>query len=145
MKRVTIMRGIPGSGKSTLARDIDPKALIVSADHYHMVDGVYQFKKENASAAHNDCLKKFITATLTPEVQHIIVDNTNVKVFEIAPYYRLAETMGFEVQIIWILCPPVVGVERTKHGVPLETIAAMANGFEPLPPWWNLKILTWRG
>lgn len=141
MKRVTIMRGIPGSGKSTYAKQTG--GYVVSADRYHIINGVYIFKKENAAAAHNYCLRQFL-GLLEDGCEHIVVDNTNVKVFEIAPYYRLAEALGFEVEIVYILCPPDVGVQRTEHAVPIETVTAMANGFEPLPPWWKQTILTWR-
>lgn len=141
MKRVTIMRGIPGSGKTTWVRRNRPGAYVCSADDFHRnEDGVYEFKRENAGPAHNNCLWKFTYAIVVRELYDIVVDNTNVKVFEIAPYYRIAEAFGYEVEVRCILCDPVRGTARTVHAVPLETVMAMANGFEPLPAWWKTSV-----
>ncbi len=141
MPQVTIMRGIPGCGKSTYAKNI-PDAIVVSADDFHIVDGVYVYKQENAANVHNQCLDYYVrTLVMLPRARQVVVDNTNVKLFEIAPYYRLAEAMGFSVEIVQFLCDPQLGFDRTIHKVPMSTISAMARGFEPLPPWWNVRYV----
>lgn len=144
MRRVIIMRGIPGAGKSTWIENRKSQAEVtvtVSADYFHIerIDGVpvYNFKPENLEKAHNWCLGQYLDR-LEAGCEEIIVDNTNSRVFEIAPYYRLAEVYGYEVSIVWVHCDPAVAWARCAHGAPMDKIKAMANSFEALPPWWNL-------
>lgn len=141
MKKVTIMRGIPGSGKSTWMQ-MNLFGHVVSADYYftNPVTGEYHFNPEQLPNAHNACLKDFIDH-LQRERDHIIVDNTNVRTFEIAPYYRLAEVFGYEVEIVWLVCDPAVAVARGVHGVPENLVRTMSVSFEPLPAWWNVRIV----
>jgi predicted kinase len=140
--RVVIMRGIPGAGKSTWVRDNMPGALIASADHYYTgPDGVYRFDPNKIRDAHNYCLREFLTHLMLGGPQDLVVDNTNVKVFEVAPYYRLAEAFGREVEVVWVDCTADVAAARTVHGVPLETVLRMAWSFEPLPPWWKVTLV----
>lgn len=143
MLRCTIMRGIPGAGKSTWVAENRPNALVCSADHYHYnANRVYEFKPENIATAHNRCLMKFANAIeggFGGGGMDIVVDNTNVRVWEIAPYYRLAEAFGYNVEIVHIHAEPTVAAQRTIHGVPPERVVEMARSFEPVPARWNQR------
>lgn len=142
MRRVTIMRGIPGSGKSSWVKRFRPDAFVCSADLFH-TDGLgnYHFDATKAKDAHNWCLEQFVKS-LGREVNDVVVDNTNTKVFELAPYYRLAEVFGYEVQIVWLVVGADIAILRGIHNVPEATVKAMAVGVEPLPAWWDVLILT---
>lgn len=140
MKKVTIMRGIPGSGKSTWARN-NVVGRFVSADDYFIDNnGVYVFNKDHLAAAHDLCLRNFVYL-LDNETPSLVVDNTNVRAFEIAPYYRLAEAFGYHVEIIWLICDPVIAANRCIHGVPIDLVKSMSLSFDPLPSWWNVRII----
>jgi predicted kinase len=153
--KVTILRGLPGSGKSTLAREIkavEPYAVVVSANDYFLVDGEYRFDASKLPDAHNDCLRKYLVALemcrrqLTiggrMEVTTLLVDNTNLSAWEIAPYYRLAEVFGFEVSILTVHCSWEVAKARRIHPVPEQTFLGMCTRLlaETLPPWWKQTI-----
>lgn len=142
---ILILRGLPGSGKSTWATAYvlaHPRTLIVSADQSHTRDdGVYDFKPENATAAHNDCLRRFLVAIQSGEYLTVIVDNTNTQAFEFAPYYRLAEALGHTPRLIEFRISPELSVSRNIHGVPEQTIYRMFERWQSAPPWWSTEVV----
>jgi len=145
MKQVIIMRGLPGSGKSTAAMNmhrIYKNTFLCSSDAF-MVDenGDYKFDPTRLGYTHGECLKRFVR--LIEKMKHepdvkIIVDNTNITVAEIAPYYALAEAFEFEVHIDFFDTDIETSYERNTHGVPLSTIKRMAKTLETeiLPSRW---------
>lgn len=130
MKRVIIMRGLPGSGKSTEAKKFD--GVVVSADDYFMINGVYRFNPAKIGDAHISCMRRFlnlIDAGLSP----IVVDNTNISIFEVNPYRLVAQAMGYEVEVVHVVCDAMTCAKRNTHGVPLSTIQRMLTKYEPMP------------
>lgn len=147
---VRIMRGLPGSGKSAFVANYYPGALICSADHYHInpVTNAYSYNPENTRAAHDACFLQYMRylngADLVADGQILVVDNTNTTIAEVAPYYRLAEISGsdVDVEIIRLVVPFEVACARNIHGVPPETIWKMYLNLlnEKLPPWYRERI-----
>lgn len=140
--KVYLMRGLPGAGKSTWVAQNHPTAQIYSADRHHIdADGVYRFKPEKVREAHNKCYLGFVQSVQYAREfdrdRVIVVDNTNLSAWEIAPYYRTAEVFGADVMIIHVRCMPSVSIARNIHEVPELTILKMANRTDELPPWWN--------
>ncbi len=137
-RTVFIMRGIPGSGKSTGARGIArsyPGAFVGTAIHSTddlcMVDGEYQFDLELASERHEQNYQNFL-GSLEKRVPCVIVDNTNVKVSQFAPYVEAAQDAAYSVVFVEMAHPALmVAVDRNTHGVPLEVIAQMMLDWEP--------------
>lgn len=148
--KVFVCRGLPGSGKSSWVRnmfarpDSPAPKHVVSADKYHMVrengQDVYRFKRENAGAAHNSCLQQFVVLVSAPCANvfddEVYVDNTNLSVWELAPYYRVAEAFGHEVRIMHFVCSLATAKKRNVHEVPDAVLEQMASRIEKLPPWW---------
>lgn len=97
MKTVFIMRGISGSGKSTKARTLAPPEAICSADHYFQASGEYVFRWQDLPAAHQACLTKFIRL-LYAKAPAVVVDNTNLRLWEYENYVRVAEMAGYTVE-----------------------------------------------
>ena len=139
--KVIIMRGPSGSGKSTLAKQIhdDFDSLnkrIVSADTFMEEDGVYKFAPEKLAMCHQRCYHAYICmCALAYSIKDkclIIVDNTNIKRWEFAPYEQIAKKLDYELEYV---IPPKpwdakLFAGRNTHGVPLEKIEQMINNFE---------------
>jgi len=147
MNKVIILRGIPGSGKSYKAellakahKAIDNSLVIIlSTDDFNTDEnGVYKFNPES----HKLCLRKYVdfltTCSTSPGL--VIVDNTNTRLLEAAPYYALAETYGCLRSILTIHCPVDLALARNKHNVPEDVIKRMYVTLEEetarIPPWW---------
>ena len=58
------------------------------------------------------------------------VDNTNTTLWELAPYYRLAEIYAKEVTIIEMDCPFSVAFQRNVHSVPENTVRQMYHNLQ---------------
>ncbi len=143
--KVYLMRGLPGVGKSFWVRKNLPTATVLSTDDLMTtLDGKYDFQKDLLPRYHNQILARYIQILSTDERSHIeslVVDNTNIRLFELAPYYRVAEALCHEVEIVWVQAALATCVERNVHGVPPETLQAMACSFEAVPPWWKTRIV----
>lgn len=125
-----------------------------------MVDGVYQWKPENMKKAHAACLKKYAgvlqymdhgecTRSFPPnQVNTLIVDNTNISVWEIAPYYALAEAYGANVKIV-SFDPSVLEAfdcfKRNVHNVPEINVKRMFKNMQEeqrsFPHHWNIEYV----
>lgn len=161
--RCTILSGIPGAGKTTFIEKLDAwdrHKRIFSANHYHMVNGVYQFKAENLSKGHHECLRDFVEACgsgsdmkrkgdkwlakgiqSVKEPPHLVVDNTNTRADEIAPYFQVAYAYGYQVTLVTLTCPVEVALSRNSNNVPTEKIYSMDKtlGRRKIPAYWNIK------
>jgi len=147
--RVYILRGVSGAGKSHMAlRRCEMAAskacTIISADTY-MVDeeGVYLFSAAKLQECHRRCLAHFIELLQRKEHDVIYVDNTNTRLVEVAPYYRVAEALQAEVRVITVLCDPVTAWERSEHVTELALIIDQHNRLmsEPTFPFWKRETI----
>jgi predicted kinase len=142
MAKVTIMRGVPGSGKSTCAKmlqSLESNTIIASADDYFLdlETGEYKFNPSKLGVAHTSCYLKIIVAL--SEGKNVIVDNTNITNWQIAPYIMHAAAMGHEIEIFEVKNKLTVKelAERNIHGVPEQSIKRMMGQYEELLPHWK--------
>lgn len=147
--KVVILRGVPGAGKSTFIKnqnDADRK-WICSADHFfETADGKYAFDAAKLGSAHQFCLRKFIDTVKYPAHQTVVyVDNTNLTVAEIAPYYQIAEAYGHDVEIVTFDIDAAVAAGRNVHSVPTRSIERMHQRLKQaereFPGRWNHRII----
>lgn len=156
---VTILRGVSGAGKSTWAskhypvldrpllgpRGYKPNAAasVYSADDYFVdLAGEYKFSPQHLPEAHAHCLRSFVRDVSGNVVEHLIVDNTNTTVAEVAPYAALALAYRHDLEIVTILCDPVAAAKRNVHGVPLPSVIEVEKRLREaeFPPWWKHRI-----
>ncbi|XP_005108340.1 2',3'-cyclic-nucleotide 3'-phosphodiesterase [Aplysia californica] len=137
-----VLRGVSGSGKSTVVCTIKnlyaTRAVVCSADNFFLTeDGEYEFDEKLLSSAHSTCQQKVKEACHkgTPVV---IVDNTNVKKWEMKFYLSLANRCGYVVILVEPKTPWKKNArelhKRNKHGVPLEVLQRKVNSFDDIIP-----------
>lgn len=119
MKKVYIIRGVSGGGKSTLAEEIAKgyeNGMVFEADQYfYDEDGNYNWSADKLHEAHMDCQKRFKKALADPDVDCLILSNTNTRVPEFSPYKTMAEDAGAMVFVL--ICENRHG-GGNKHRVP---------------------------
>lgn len=147
MKMVKILRGLPGSGKSYWATNKEKtlpvhSVAVASADHFFQTVIGWEFNPLKLKEAHDSSLLKYLDF-LKMSRDYIIVDNTNLSVWEIAPYYRLAEAFGYDVSIVEFKTPLEVCLARQTHGVPDTKMGMMYQKFldERLPSFWKIEVV----
>jgi hypothetical protein len=139
-KKVLILRGIPGCGKTHWAIEKHtPKGRkICSADHFFIDDrtGDYNFDLALLGQAHSACLGNFIEGLYNSLIDVLIVDNTNIHIWEWQNYYKLAIAARVDhVEVHEWVCETLAQVKlchaRCQHDVPLDLVARMAMEFQP--------------
>ena len=149
--RLFIIRALPGAGKSTLAELIgsaDPiGSVICTTDDYpglytrHAEDNTIifngmQFDENDVPMivkAHEWNQRMVETAMETETYSTVIVPNTNTQRWEFQAYLDLAETYGYQVTTVSLFdggCTDEELLRRNTHGVPLQAILRMRDGFE---------------
>jgi predicted kinase len=145
--KIYLMRGLPGAGKDHWILENSPQAMVCSADFAHIgPDGIYRFTPEGLKRGHAEAFLKYIGVIMglgfiEPEI--LVVNNTNLAAWELAPYVRMAEVYDMDYEIIQVECPPEVAAARNIHGVPGWRIGMMYHTLltERLPPWWKMRIV----
>jgi len=134
--KVIILRGLPGSGKSTYAKTLTG-FTIVSADLFpDLYDEHWSINFDKIGDAHDWCYSQFCMALKAG--RSVCVDNTNISLFEIAPYRMEARRCKAEIsyRTFGKDIPDEKLAERTLHGVPISSIRAMRKRWEEIPSFW---------
>lgn len=147
---VIVMQGLPGSGKTRFAKHYPHRvpSVVFSADDYHIYNGLYQFNPRKSEEAHADCFRRFLEHIQAHETddldQLVIVDNTNCRAHEIAPYMSVAAAYDCDAEIVYCPCSVETSVARNEHGVPFATIWHMHAALmtESFPTYWPRRLLT---
>jgi len=135
-KIVIIMRGCPGSGKSTSSQALidylsETGVMPVSSmskcsadDYMKNEDGKYKYDHAKIGMVHGRCKEQFM-ASLAERNNLIIVDNTNIKLFEFKVYVSAARSQGYEVYQ-WELELRFENI----HGVPSDKLEQMQKNYK---------------
>lgn len=110
LKNVIFIRGISGSGKTTLSNSLSrllgsETVAIFSADNYFIVDGIYKFKIQKLSDAHNDCVNSMELALQSSAIHYIIMDNTHTRRWHLSNAENIANQYGANLHYIDIIVP----------------------------------------
>lgn len=141
--KVTILAGIPGSGKTTWALEQED-VWTFSADKWFDTPDGYVFVPEELGKAHRWCLRQFIAFcekyTGVSYPVHLVVDNTNTTLDQIAPYIAIAQAFTDDVNVKVFDAAVGDGIRRNVHNVPVGTVVRMkrslTNMLESWPSRW---------
>ncbi|XP_061164864.1 2',3'-cyclic-nucleotide 3'-phosphodiesterase-like [Saccostrea echinata] len=144
---IFIMRGVPGSGKSTIARALKrvyPYAVLCSADDYFMKGSEYIYRSDDLGSAHRFCQEK-ATEAVRNGANVIIIDNTNIKRWEMKFYLDLARQQKYHIVLVqpktdWKDNPRLLA-SKNSHNVDEETIRQKIKGFEEYVPFYYAWFL----
>jgi len=133
-----ILRGLPGAGKTLLATKLVAQydALVFSANHYFMLDGVFRYERKLVPKAHSDCWGKFLFA-VAKSTNSVVVDNSASQLWEYEKYVRFAELHEMTIHTIEIRCDDEATLAlfhgRNIHDVPLYAVQRMKARWERDP------------
>jgi predicted kinase len=137
MKNAILLRGLPGSGKTTLALLLNGEEgkKICSTDTFFMTPAGYVFDFAKLSENHKKCKDQFEQACKSG-LETVILDNTNLKRKYLQPYIEIAKEHGYQVLEILVGNPKdsdhqFICAGRNTHGVTLDKVKEMGDGFEP--------------
>lgn len=145
---IHILQGPPGAGKTTWAmRQHGSVAASRYGERIEIVSADIERERvigRTLAEAHAACLRRFVDLLrVKPRVagttMHVIVDNTNTTVAEMAPYVALGMAYG---HVVTLRSFPGRGPGKDVHGVPEHVYHAMVDrirGFAPAP-FWDIRI-----
>lgn len=113
MPSLLILRGAPGSGKDTYAKKLR-SYKIVSADDYHMKNGIYIYDISKSHEAHEWCFKE--VGKLLSRSENVVLCNTMCQNHEVTRYLKAYENIA-NIGIIRLL-----GQHGNSHDVPLKKV-----------------------
>ncbi|CAD6201428.1 GSCOCG00000228001-RA-CDS [Cotesia congregata] len=141
-KIIVLMRGLPGSGKSTEARNListtlakDPSIYVFSTDDFFQLHnrGVYTYDPTKLSEAHSRNHSRVSNAMISGRTP-IIIDNTNLQIWEMRPYVIMAADNGYIIEVLETNTSWADNVNelarKNTHGVPKEKIRIMLDRYE---------------
>merc|ERR1739838_428275 len=72
----------------------------------------------------------------------VIIDNTNMEIWEFKPYIKMGLDLGYEIEVLepdtpWKLTPKILA-EKNTHGVPKQKIVQMKSRYQQLASLKNL-------
>ena len=133
------MRGLPGSGKSTKAKELaGENGSVFSTDDFFIDPETGEYKFEGKKIPKNNILNiKRTEEAMINGVTPIIIDNTNVRFFEMKSYVKLAQRYGYKVEFHepdteWKWNVEEL-VKRNKHGARPFVIKRMKNRWQENP------------
>lgn len=142
LKVMVIMRGPPGCGKSHLAKEIVDATtrdeyynhIFTTDDFFYDRSGNYNFNASQLGEAH-ESNKKRVDHYAQSGWSPIIVDNTNIRVWEMSNYFEIAVRCGYLIHIVepntaWSRSAGKLAM-KNSHGVPKEAIERMLMNYEP--------------
>ena len=112
-----------------------PPSVVTSADLFfiHPETGAYDFDPRRLGEAHAHSLTAFLQA-MSLGVGCIIVDNTNIELWEYRNYKLAAKLLGYPVRVFELLCESETVAkrmhDRNSHRVPLVAHLAMFRRFQ---------------
>ncbi|XP_034103318.1 uncharacterized protein LOC117567428 [Drosophila albomicans] len=142
-KIMIIMRGASGSGKSTLAKSLLQQTgllqqygiqdFICSSDDYFNTQRGYQFNPNFLPDAH-EWNQQRVAQKAATGWSPIIVDNTNMMIWEMQPYVQKAVQHNYIVELLepqtgWCKSASKLAQKNT-HQVPKESIQRMLERYE---------------
>lgn len=92
-KKMILMRGVSGSGKSYKAKQLaktNPKSVVFSTDDFFEVNGKYEFDGSKIGEYHQKNQDRTYQA-LKDGVPLVIIDNTNIRLWEMRKYVEMAQ------------------------------------------------------
>lgn len=154
-----LMRGAPGCGKSHLSREIVDRSLrganyrdfiFSSDDYFYNNAGQYRYDPHRIPDAH-EFNQRQVVLRCQQGWSPIIVDNTNIRAWEMFPYVAAAVRDGYLLEIVEPATPWARSAHqlslRNVHQVPKFKLEKMLYNYEPvtvsaLMAAWNLKYAT---
>lgn len=148
MKLVIALRGIPGPSRHYYANRLKKKAdelgksiKIVSADQFFYNLGnnkFYAFDESRLSEAHEFCFKEFMKA-IQDNTDIVVIDNSNIESWEIAPYRMYSNVNGYKFKIVEVHTDPSTTTRIQQHMIPPEKTREMQELMQTtlIPEWWE--------
>ena len=133
-KVILLIRGLPGAGKNTLGAALSATFALPeprSADDFFCGPDGFVYNPAKSAQAHAACLLGAAEDLAADGVA--IVANTFCKGWEVNPYLALSIVTDADLVVIDLFDAGLVDEALavwTKHGVPVQTIAAMRAAYE---------------